>query len=119
MLHTNTPMANPSLPMRPYTSGLNRGAGGAPGLGASASTAGPNARIERERAERVERERIQREQAAAALAPPRIEDLSEEQREEINEAVCADVRIKREIRADMEVVVPIIRPRQRQPYRLP
>ena len=41
--------------------------------------------------ERAERERIQREQqaaAAAALAPPRIEDLSEEQREEINEAVC-------------------------------
>jgi hypothetical protein len=37
--------------------------------------------------ERAERERIQREQAAAAIAPPRIEDLSEEQREEINEAV--------------------------------
>jgi hypothetical protein len=84
MLHaTTTPMANPSLPMRPYTSGLNRGGAAAPGLGGS--TAGQNARMERERAER---ERIQREQvAAAALAPPRIEDLSEEQREEINEAV--------------------------------
>ena len=85
-------MANPSLPMRPYNSGLNRGgAGGAPGggLGASTTAAGQNARMERERAER---ERMQREQAAAQaahLAPPRIEDLSEEQREEINEAVCA------------------------------
>lgn len=72
--------------MRPYTSGLNRGA---PGLGAS--TTAQTARLERERAER---ERIQREQAAAAqaaaqtIAPPRMEDLSEEQREEVNEAVC-------------------------------
>jgi hypothetical protein len=78
-------MANPTLPMRPYTSGLNRGAGTS-GLGAS--TAQQNARLERERAERAERERISREQAAAAVAQPRIEDLSEEQREEINEAVC-------------------------------
>ena len=85
-------MANPSLPMRPYTSGLNRGAGAPGGLGGASNPAmGQNARMERERAER---ERLQREQQAAAapahqqLPPPRIEDLSEEQREEINEAVC-------------------------------
>ncbi|KIV99397.1 uncharacterized protein PV09_08940 [Verruconis gallopava] len=76
-------MANPTLPMRPYTSGLNRGAAGVTGLGASAGQ--QSARLERERADRAERERLQREQAAA-LAPPRIEDLTEEQREEINEA---------------------------------
>jgi hypothetical protein len=79
--------------MRPYMSGLNRGAG-ASGLGAS--TAQQNARLERERVERAERERIQREQATGAVAPPRIEELSEEQREEINEAVCGSSYIGRQ-----------------------
>jgi hypothetical protein len=100
-------MANPTLPMRPYTSGLNRGAGVASGLGAT-SSAQQNARLERERAERAERERIQREQAAAAVIPPRIEDLSEEQREEINEAVCICTNILNVECVNMKAV-PIIR----------
>jgi hypothetical protein len=73
--------------MRPYSQGINRGnaAGGlgAGGLGTGATTQQQREaqRLERERNEREERERLER----AGLA--QLSDLSEEQREEINEAV--------------------------------
>jgi hypothetical protein len=74
--------------MRPYGQGITRGnaAGGglgAGGLGSGATTQQQREaqRLERERSEREERERLER----AGLA--QLSDLSEEQREEINEAV--------------------------------
>jgi centrin-3 len=76
-------MANTILPMRPYSSGINRGTAPGGGLGAGATTQQREAqRLERERNERAERERVER------AGQTQLGDLSEEQREEINEAVC-------------------------------
>ena len=69
-------MANPTLSMRPYTSGLNRGA-------ATTQQHREAQRLERERAERAERERMERAGQSS------LGELSEEQREEINEAVSS------------------------------
>ena len=101
------------FPSRPYTTGLTRGAGGAQtpyasqtpfaapqqnpvsgfnatGAGGGFGTAGPSGttqqqrdaqRLERERQERLERERREAEERDA------LDRISEEQREEINEAV--------------------------------
>jgi hypothetical protein len=80
-------MLTTTLPMRPYSQGIPRGNAtggvGAGGLGTGATTQQQREaqRLERERNEREERERLER----AGLA--QLSDLSEEQREEINEAV--------------------------------
>lgn len=71
--------------MRPFssTSGLNRGPANTAGFGAGANTQQNREaqRLERERAERAERERMDR------AGQTSLGELSEEQREEINEAV--------------------------------
>jgi len=73
---------HPSFPTRPYSSTLH---GKIPerstGIGFNASSTRESARLERER---QERERAHREQQAAPQNP--LEGLTEEQREEINEA---------------------------------
>jgi len=66
-------MANPALTMRPYTSGLARGA-------PTTQQHREAQRLERERAERAERERMER------AGQSQLGELSEEQREEIDEA---------------------------------
>lgn len=81
MLHTQQnarSMANPAISMRPYASALNRGAGGLGGGGTATATQ-QNARLQRE----------QQQQTAQQT----LGELSEEQREEINEAVSAHVTV--------------------------
>ena len=104
----NMATSHQPFPSRPYTSGLTRGAGGntpfagqtpfnapqqnAGGYGAAGAATSQQQReaqrIERERQERQERERRADEERNA------LESLSEEQREEINEAVsqCTSAR---------------------------
>ncbi|GAB7353803.1 hypothetical protein MBLNU459_g4182t1 [Dothideomycetes sp. NU459] len=105
-----TSSAHPAFPSRPYTSGLGRAGGGAQpqptfappqsapyagaqqsypapqgGFGAAAGTTQQQReaqRLERERLERADRERREAEERGA------VEALSEEQREEINEAAA-------------------------------
>ena len=100
--------SQPPFPSRPYTSGLGRtggqgafqstpfnsqtpfnasaqNAGGLAGASSAAATTQQQReaqRLERERQERAERERREAEERGA------LESLSEEQREEVNEAVC-------------------------------
>jgi len=103
-----TSAAHPSFPSRPYTSGLGRpgttapqqsaynagqtipyqnqgynaaGAAGGFGSGATQQQQREAARLERERVERAERERREEEERGV------LDALTEEQREEINEAV--------------------------------
>lgn len=100
-----TSTAHPSFPSRPYTSGLGRPATTQPqntynapqqnpfpsqpynaaqgGFGTNATQQRDAQRLERERQERAERERAAREAEERGV----LEALSEEQREEINEAV--------------------------------
>jgi len=90
--------AHSSFPSRPYTSGLGRPASTAPQTAYNAPQtslyqnqsynapsgfggAGQQQRLERERAERAERERREEEERGV------LDALTEEQREEINEAV--------------------------------
>lgn len=81
----SAPQSHPAFPSRPYSSTIH---GKLPdrnapsGFGASAATR-ENARLERER---QERERAQREAAANGSSNP-LNALTDEQREEINEAV--------------------------------
>jgi centrin-3 len=105
-----TSSAHP-FPSRPYTTGLGRAGGGGGGTGQAAfqntpynsqtphnapqgyGAAGAAAtqqqreaqRLENERRERAERERREAEERQA------LEALSEEQREEVNEAVCISI----------------------------
>ena len=78
--------AHPSFPTRPYTSTLGKlhdRTGGIGPFGSSTTQAHREAqRLDRER-ERAERERIERE------GQNQLAGLTEEQREEINEAVSA------------------------------
>lgn len=102
-----TSTAHPSFPSRPYTSGLGRPGSTAPQNAFSAPQANPYpgqnynaqgafggatqqqreaARLERERIERAERERREAEERGV------LDALTEEQREEINEAVSVPKR---------------------------
>ena len=98
--------SHPPFPSRPYTSGLGRTGGqggfqstpynmqtpfnapaqntGGGGLGGPATTQQQKEaqRLDRERQDRAERERREAEERGV------LESLSEEQREEVNEAVC-------------------------------
>jgi len=77
---------HPSFPStRPYSSIHGKLPERSAPFGASAAPGRENARIERERQERerVERERMERDGGL----PPVVAQLSDEQREEINEAV--------------------------------
>lgn len=78
--------AHPSFPQRPYSSTLHgklpeRSNAANNAFGTTHPAPRDTGRLERER---QDRERAQREAAAAAGAP----QVTEEQREEINEAVC-------------------------------
>lgn len=83
--------SHPSFPSRPYSSTINTGKlperTHPTGFSVSAHPASQAARLERER---QERERVQREREAAASGPAPsnpLSNLTDEQREEVNEAV--------------------------------
>ncbi len=84
----STSTSHPTFPSRPYSGALGKlpdrsnAAGGSNPFGAS-SSARETARLERER---IERERAERERAERE-GQNRLAELTEEQREEINEAV--------------------------------
>lgn len=80
--------------------------------------AGPGQR-ERQERERAERERIERERREAEERAGALDALSEEQREEINEAVSLLPTPHSEENKALIITVLPLRPRQRQPHRLP
>lgn len=108
-----TSTSHPPFPSRPYTSALGGGRAtggttpynsntpfnppqinpGSYGAGASGAVSTQQQReaqrLERERLERAERERREAEERGA------LEALSEEQREEINEAVCPHAQFRK------------------------
>src|SRR6187402_1720121 len=107
-----------TFPPRPYSSTLHGKLPerNAPAFGASHPASRENARLERER---QDRERAQREAAQAGPSNP-LAQITDEQREKINEAVHISLPHKPENQILIaEYTVWALRPRQRPKDRLP